>query len=106
MFAVMVNVHIKPEYRKEFVEAMLDDARGSVRNESACLLFNVVQDSEDENCLHLYEVYASAEAFEEHKKTPHFIRWVEITKNWLASPLEIFTGVHLFPADGVWKKQA
>ena len=47
MFAVMVNVHIKPEYRKEFVEAMLDDARGSVRNESACLLFNVVQDSED-----------------------------------------------------------
>ena len=62
MFAVMVNVHIKPENRKEFVEAMLDDARGSVQSESACLLFNVVQDSEDENCLHLYEVYASAEA--------------------------------------------
>ena len=106
MFAVMVNVHIKPEYRKEFVEAMFDDARGSVRNESACLLFNVVQDSEDENCLHLYEVYASADAFEEHKKTPHFTRWVETTKNWLASPLEIATGAHLFPADAVWKKQA
>lgn len=106
MFAVMVNVHIKPEFKKEFIEAMLDDARGSVRNESACLLFNVVQDSADENCLHLYEVYASAEAFEEHKKTPHFIRWVETTGNWLAKPLDIATGFHLFPDDGVWKKQA
>jgi hypothetical protein len=46
----------------------------------------------------------SAEAFEEHKKTPHFVCWVETTKNWLASPLEIATGVNLFPDDGVWKK--
>ena len=105
MFAVMVNVYIKPEHKKEFVEAMFDDARGSVQNESTCLQFNVIQDLEDENCLHLYEVYTSAEAFEAHTKTPHFTRWVEVTTPWLAKPLEIATGTHLFPDDDVWTKQ-
>jgi len=105
MFAVIVKVHIKPQHKKEFVEAMLDDGRGSVQNEPDCLLFNVVEDGADPNCLHLYEVYKDAAAFEAHKNTPHFVRWVETTKDWLAQPLDIATGSHLFPADSVWKKQ-
>lgn len=105
MFAVMVKVHIKPQHKKEFVDAMLDDGRGSVQNEPNCLLFNIVEDQADANCLHLYEVYRDAAAFEEHKKTPHFVRWVETTKDWLAQPLDIATGSHLFPDDSVWKKQ-
>lgn len=105
MFAVIVKVHIKPQHKKEFVEAMLDDGRGSVQNEPDCLLFNIVEDQADPNCLHLYEVYRDAAAFDAHTKTPHFVRWVETTKDWLAQPLDIATGSHLFPADGVWKKQ-
>lgn len=105
MFAVIVKVHIKPQHKKEFVEAMLDDGRGSVQNEPDCLLFNIVEDQADPNCLHLYEVYRDAEAFDAHTKTPHFVRWVETTKDWLAKPLDIATGNHLFPSDDVWKKQ-
>ncbi len=105
MFAVIVKVQIKPQHKKEFVDAMLDDGRGSVQNEPKCLLFNVVEDQADSNCLHLYEVYRDAEAFEEHKNTPHFVRWVETTKDWLAKPLEIATGSHLFPSDDIWQKQ-
>ncbi|PKN42117.1 MAG: antibiotic biosynthesis monooxygenase [Deltaproteobacteria bacterium HGW-Deltaproteobacteria-18] len=105
MFAVIVKVHIKPQHKTMFIEEMLADGRGSVKNESDCLLFNIIQDHEDENLLHLYEVYQSADAFEAHKATPHFVRWVETTKDWLAKPLEIATGSHLFPDDGIWKKQ-
>lgn len=105
MFAVIVKVHIKPQHKDEFVEEMLADGRGSVANEPGCLLFNIVEDSEDPNCLHLYEVYKDAQTFEVHKETPHFVRWVEKTADWLAKPLEIATGSHIFPDDSVWKKQ-
>jgi quinol monooxygenase YgiN len=106
MFAVIVKVDIKPEHKEEFLEAMFDDARGSVQNEPNCLLFNVVQDGADPNCLRLYEVYKDAAAFDEHTKTPHFVRWVETTKDWLAKPLDIASGTHLFPSDDRWQKQS
>jgi len=105
MFAVMVNVHVKPEKKDDFLKEMLADAEGSINNEEGCLLFNIIEDSDDPNCVHLYEVYTSAEAFEVHKKSPHFVRWIETTADWLAQPLEISTGTHIFPADSVWKKQ-
>lgn len=106
MFAVLVRVQIKPEHREEFIEAMLADAQGSVQNEPDCLLFNIVEDQANPNLLHLYEVYTSEQAFEQHKETPHFKSWLETTREWLAAPLEISTGSHLFPDDSVWKKQA
>jgi len=106
MFAVIVKVHIKPEHREEFIREMLADGEGSVAKEKDCLLFNIVEDSDDPNKLHLYEVYTSAEAFETHKGMPHFVKWLETTADWLAEPLDISTGTHLFPADSVWTKQA
>jgi len=105
MFAVMVNVHLKPEKKDDFLKEMLNDAKGSINNEEGCLLFNIIQDSEDPNCLHLYEVYTSADSFAVHEKTPHFVRWVETTADWLEKPLEIATGTHIFPDNDVWKKQ-
>jgi (4S)-4-hydroxy-5-phosphonooxypentane-2,3-dione isomerase len=105
MFAVIVKVRIKPEHRSEFIDAMLADGRGSVQNEPDCLLFNIVEDHADPNLLHLYEVYTSEQAFEQHKQTPHFLTWLETTKAWLAAPLDISTGSHLFPYDRVWSKQ-
>lgn len=105
MFAVIVKVRIKPEHREEFIEAMLADGRGSVNNEPDCLLFNIVEDHADPNKLHLYEVYTSEQAFDMHKETPHFQTWLETTQDWLAAPLDISTGSHLFPADSVWQKQ-
>lgn len=106
MFAVIVKVQIKPQHREEFIEAMLADGRGSIENEPDCLLFNIVEDHADPNLLHLYEVYASEQAFDLHKSSPHFQTCLEDIKDWLAVPLDITTGNHLFPSDSVWKKQA
>ena len=51
MEALLVTIQIKPEHREEFMESMLDDARGSVENEPGCLRFDVVQSQEDPNRL-------------------------------------------------------
>ena len=87
------------------MEAMLADTKGPVANEPDCLLFNIVQNAEDSNCLHLYEVYKDADAFERHKETPHFQTWIKTVEDWLAQPLNILTGTHLFPVDDRWTKQ-
>ena len=46
MQAIIVTIQIKPDHREAFMEAMLDDARGSVGNEPGCLRFDVLQDAE------------------------------------------------------------
>jgi quinol monooxygenase YgiN len=62
---------------------------GSEKNEPGCLMFNIVRDNADPNVLHLFEVYQDDEAVEAHKKAPHFLKWLETTKDWLAAPLEV-----------------
>lgn len=106
MFAVVVRIQIKPGKRDQFIKAMLDDAVGSVDNEPDCLLFNVVQNSEDPDRIHLYEVYKDEDAFERHRQTPHFQRWINTVEDWLVQPPDIATGKHLFPSDEKWIKQA
>ncbi len=106
MYALVATIHIKPEHREEYIKALLDDARGSVKNEDNCLLFNVIQDETDPNCLYLYEVYRDVKAFEYHTQTPHFIYFFNITKDWVTQPIAICKGTHLFPPDDRWKKQA
>lgn len=97
MFALAARIQIKPEHRDEFIQAMLADAKGSVENEPGCLGFNIVQDADDPNRLHLFELYTDAAAFEAHKQTPHFKTWLETTANWLAAKPEMATGMTIFP---------
>ena len=77
MYVLIVPIHIKPEHREAFLESMLDDAIGSVRDEPGCLRFDVIQDSSDPNCIYLYEVYRDEAAFQSHTEAPHFVRWRE-----------------------------
>lgn len=43
MHVLVVTIDIKPEFTERFIAAMLDDARGSVRNEPGCVRFDVIQ---------------------------------------------------------------
>ena len=85
MEALLVTIQIKPEHREEFMESMLDDARGSVENEPGCLRFDVVQSQEDPNRLLLYEVYRDEAAIEAHRQAPHYLKWRETVKDWFAA---------------------
>ncbi len=106
MYVLIVPIHIQPEHREAFLESMLDDAIGSVRDEPGCLRFDVIQDSSDPNCIYLYEVYRDEAAFQAHVEAPHFVRWRETVKDWFAKPPEVARGTSIFPPDDAWAPQA
>ncbi len=106
MYVLIVPIHIQPEHREAFLESMLDDAIGSVRDEPGCLRFDVIQDSSDPNCIYLYEVYQDEAAFQAHTEAPHFVRWRETVKDWFAAPPEVTFGTNIFPPDDAWVPQA
>ena len=104
MKALVVTIQIKPEFKNAFMEAMLDDARGSVQNEPGCLRFDVVEDTEDPNRIHLYEVYRDDAAIAAHREAPHYLKWRETVKDWhAAEPVRRVCNT-VFPADSDWSK--
>jgi quinol monooxygenase YgiN len=106
MFVIIAPIQIKEGHREEFIEAMLDDAIGSVNNEPGCLRFDVIQDGDDPNRIWLYEIYVDEEAFQEHLKAPHFIKWRDTVKDWFAENDYKGAGsgsYTLYPPDDDWK---
>ena len=77
MIALIVEINIKPGFKDQFMASMLGDARGSNNDEPGCLRFDVLQDNEDENKIHLFEVYEDDAAVDAHRNAPHFIKWRE-----------------------------
>jgi Antibiotic biosynthesis monooxygenase len=57
MYIVLVSIQMKPERREAFLDAMLENARRSLADESGCVRFDVVEDEADPNHLILYEIY-------------------------------------------------
>ena len=105
MFALFGTIHIQPARREAFLESMLDDARGSMADEPGCLRFDVLVDDKDPNTIYLYEIYRDQAAFDAHCQAPHFIRWRDTTKDWVAEPIvPLVTFQPLYPAPTDWKK--
>jgi len=104
MYVLVVTIDIKSQFKDRFMAEMLDDARGSVRDEPGCLRFDVIQDEKEPNRIYLYEVYADRAAFEVHMTTPHFLKWKHAVQEWLAAPPVVGAGPSVFPADGDWNK--
>jgi quinol monooxygenase YgiN len=96
MYVVTPIFRIRPEHVAAFIAASLDDARGSVRDEAGCLRFDVVQDADDETRVLFFEVYRDRAAFDHHLTTPHFQRWNEWVRDWMAEPAQVLTGQTVF----------
>jgi quinol monooxygenase YgiN len=102
MYVVVVTIDIKDGFRERFIDAMLEDARGSVRDEPGCVRFDVIQDEKNANRIYLYEVYADRSAFDHHLTTPHFLAWKNAVQDWFASPPTVGSGPSIFPSDTEW----
>ena len=103
MKVMCVIIQIKPEHRESFIEAMLDDARGSVNNEPGCLRFDVLQDDTDPNRICLYEVYRDMAAVEAHRQAPHYLRWRETVQDWFDGERIAYACTNVFPSDAAWE---
>lgn len=99
MLVLSVAILVKPEHREEFIQATLENARGTRSTEKGNLRFDVLQSEDDPNRFMLYEVYRDAEAHKAHGQTPHYLRWQQTVKDWMAAPRER-TKLHpLHPGD-------
>ncbi len=74
MFAVIVDLHIKPGDMEAFMPLMEENARASF-NEPGCHQFDVCRSDADENLILIYEIYGTAEDFQTHLQTEHFKRF-------------------------------
>ena len=105
MYIIIASIQIKEGHKAEFIEAMLDDAKGSVNDEPGCLRFDVVQDAEDPNRIWLYEVYKDEAAFQAHTQAPHFVKWRETVADWRDEGIQGAArgSNNIWPPDGEWK---
>ena len=102
---IIAPIQIKDGHKDEFIEALLEDARGSVNDEPGCLRFDVIQDAADANRVWLYEVYVDEAAFQAHTQAPHFVKWRDTVTDWRDQGLTgAGRGSHnIWPPDGEWK---
>jgi (4S)-4-hydroxy-5-phosphonooxypentane-2,3-dione isomerase len=89
MFSLTVQLEVRPEDRDEFLAAITTNAEASVRDEPGCHRFDVTAVEGDGKRFVLYELYDDAEAFETHKRAPHFAAWRQVADRVLASQVNI-----------------
>lgn len=105
MISIFVTIKIKDGYREQFMEASLGDGQGSVRDEPGCFRFDILQNDEDPNLFHLYEIYADAAALEAHREAPHYKKWRSTVQDWFDGDIQRVAMSTIFPSDDGWKAQ-
>ena len=106
MYVVMVPIQIKEGYRERYLEELTRNARGAVEAEPGCLRFDVIQDANDPNRIWVDEVYKDEAAFQEHTRSPHFLKCIEAVKDWRDEATVVGAGVGasvIWPPDDRWK---
>lgn len=105
LFIIHARLLVAADRVEDFIESSRLDATGSVNEEPGCLRFDLFQNKESPDELYLYEAYVNKDAFEYHKRTPHFQAWLDTVGDWYApgfslseSP-DLIKGVNVWPPD-------
>ena len=105
MIGLIVTFKIKPEHKDAFMASLEGDARGSNNDEPGCLQFDVLQDNEDPNRVHLYEIYRDEASVEAHRAAPHYTKWREEVADWFDGEIERSLATPVYPKDAEWVKR-
>lgn len=60
-----------------------------VREEDACLLYELFESAEHPEKFIMHELWTDAEGLRAHDQMPHMKAFGELAKNWLAGPVEL-----------------
>jgi quinol monooxygenase YgiN len=105
MIALIVTINIKPGFKERFMKSLEGDARGSNNDEPGCLRFDVLQDNDNPNQIHLYEIYRDEAAVAAHRAAPHYTRWREEVKDWFDGEIQRHLATPVYPAPAKWNKR-
>lgn len=105
MYVIIAPIQIREGHKEQFMQAIIEDAKGSVNDEPGCLRFDVIQDAGDENRIWLYEVYQDEAAFQAHTQAPHFIKFRDATADIRVEGIQGAArgSVNVWPHDAEWK---
>jgi autoinducer 2-degrading protein len=103
MVVMIIEVHVKPEKRDEFLEVIKHDASHSEADEPGCLRFDVLQDNEDSNKFYYYEVYRDEAARAAHRETPHFKEYAEKSADMFDAQVVRHLTTNYHPDDANWR---
>jgi autoinducer 2-degrading protein len=98
MYVVAVTVFVKPGQAEAFVQATLENARGT-RQEPGNVRFDVLQAEDDPQRFLLYEVYLRKDDFARHQQTEHYLKWKAQVTDWMAQPRQGIKHHSLFFGD-------
>ena len=98
MKITFVNISVKKEYLKEFIEATKENQKNSIL-EKGNIRFDFLQSKKDETKFMLVEIYENEEAAQEHKKTAHYLKWRETVEKMMACPREGIDYIPIAPTE-------
>jgi (4S)-4-hydroxy-5-phosphonooxypentane-2,3-dione isomerase len=98
MIVNVVTVFVRPEHIDAFIAATRANHQGS-RTEPGNYRFDILQSAQDPSRFLLYEVFASQEAVEAHRKTDHYLAWRAQVEPWMARPREGVPHKVIAPSD-------
>jgi len=84
MFVVTVTFEVKKEAIHDFRAAVLQQANESLTQEPGCRRFDVCLDPARPERVFLYEIYDDSAAFDSHRRTRHYARFIEASAPLLA----------------------
>ena len=71
----IANIEIDSAYIKEYIVALAEHAKVAVQVEPGVLALQAVYDKAHPTKVTVFEVYASEQAYQQHLKTPHFLKY-------------------------------
>lgn len=74
-YCLNVHLNIKPDRIEDFLKAIKEDQKCTLKNEPLAMNFIIGQDTADENRYHLYERYVGKAGFDAHCASEHFAEW-------------------------------
>lgn len=78
LFCLAVQMHVKPQSRDAFLEALRTDQQGARTSEPLAISYLFGEDTEKPNVFHMFEAYCGGrDGFAQHLQTPHYQKWAE-----------------------------
>ncbi len=106
MYALLVQVDVKPEHRDAYLTAISGHARRARENEPGTIRFDVIADGKDPNRIYLYEAYVDKSAFDAHATGESIAIFREEAKEMSNGTTIVGRGETVYPPDGgpYWQK--
>lgn len=82
MKTIIVKIEVLTEKIQDFIDATVESQTATTK-EPRCLSYEILQDEKENHKFTLVETYKNDEAIEDHKKTPHFLKWRETVQDMM-----------------------